>query len=70
MSSDQHISGLTERAQEAVRTWQKQKLVRRSHLNTIVMAWLITVPATALIAALAYLVLAPLPLPGLSGLSG
>ena len=41
-----------------VRRWaksRKRKLVRRRHLTTIVAAWLITVPASALIAALIFL---------------
>ncbi len=62
----QHISGLTERAEFAVKTWQRKILVRRSHLRTIVAAWLITVPATALISGLIYLVMTNIPLPGLS----
>ncbi len=46
---------LTKQAEAAVTNWQRKKLVRRSHLRTIVMAWLITVPATAAIAALLFL---------------
>ena len=42
---------LTRRAEEALRTWQGKKLVRRSHLRTIIMAWLITVPATRRVVA-------------------
>jgi PiT family inorganic phosphate transporter len=40
-----------------IRRWakaRKRKLVRRSHLMTIVAAWLITVPASAIIAALIF----------------
>ena len=40
----------TQKAESAVMNWQHKKLVRRSHLRTIVLAWLITVPATAAIA--------------------
>jgi len=58
----QQISGLTERAEMAIKSWQSKKLVRRSHLRTIVAAWLITVPATALIAALIYLIMLSVPL--------
>lgn len=36
---------------------QKRKLVRRSHLMTIITAWLVTVPATALLSGLIYLLL-------------
>ncbi len=39
----------------------------RAHLRTIVMAWLVTVPATALIASLVYLAVTAVPLPWLSG---
>ncbi|MCH7889272.1 MAG: inorganic phosphate transporter [Proteobacteria bacterium] len=46
---------LTQQAEAAVTNWQRKKLVRRSLLRTIVMAWLITVPATAAIAGLLYL---------------
>ncbi len=45
---------LTKQAEAAVKNWQRRKLVRRSHLRTIVAAWLITVPATAAIAAAIY----------------
>ena len=45
---------LTKQAEAAVTNWQRKKLVRRSHLRTIVMAWLVTVPATAAIAGLLY----------------
>ena len=58
----QQMSGLTERAELAIKTWQNKKLVRRSHLRTIVAAWLITVPATAMISALIYLILSSVPL--------
>ncbi|MCH7554889.1 MAG: hypothetical protein IIC08_02670, partial [Proteobacteria bacterium] len=40
----------TKKAEAAVMNWRRRKLVRRSHLRTIVLAWLITVPATAAIA--------------------
>ena len=66
-AAQQHIDGLTERAETAVRSWQKKKLVRRSHLRTIVAAWLITVPATALISGLIYFAISKVPVPGLSG---
>ena len=36
---------------------QKRKLVRRSHLMTIITAWLVTVPAAALLSGLIYLLL-------------
>ncbi len=58
---------LTRRAEEALRTWQGKKLVRRSHLRTIIMAWLITVPATAMIAAMIYLAISTIRIPGLPG---
>ncbi len=44
----------TKKAEAAVMKWQRKKLVRRSHLRTIVLAWLITVPATAAIAGIFY----------------
>ncbi len=44
----------TQKAEAAVMNWQRKKLVRRSHLRTIVLAWLITVPATAAIASILY----------------
>jgi inorganic phosphate transporter, PiT family len=44
---------------------RKRKLVRRSHLLTIIAAWLITVPASAGVAALIALALAHSGLPGL-----
>ncbi len=55
-----HYFELTKQAEAAVMNWQRRKLVRRSHLRTIVAAWLITVPATAAIAGLAYLALTAL----------
>ena len=64
----EHYARLTERAEMALKNWQRRKLVRRSHLRTIVMAWLITVPATALIAALAYAAISAVALPGLDDL--
>ncbi len=62
-----HYAHLTQRAETALKTWRHKKLVRRSHLRTIVMAWLVTVPATALIASLVYLAVTAVPLPWLSG---
>ncbi|MFP6743872.1 MAG: inorganic phosphate transporter, partial [Alphaproteobacteria bacterium] len=44
----------TRKAEQAAMNWQRRKLVRRSHLRTIVLAWLITVPATATIASVLY----------------
>ena len=44
----------TKKAEAAVMNWQHKKLVRRSHLRTIVLAWLITVPATAAISGALY----------------
>ena len=44
----------TKKAEAAVMKWQRKKLVRRSHLRSIVLAWLITVPATAAIAGVIY----------------
>jgi len=44
----------TIKAEAAVMNWQRKKLVRRSHLRSIVLAWLITVPATAAIAGVIY----------------
>ena len=46
--------------QRAVRKANKRKLVRRRHLLTIVAAWVITVPASAILAAALFLVLANL----------
>ena len=62
----EHFSDLTVRARSAVQNWQNKKLVRRAHLRTIVAAWLITVPVTALIAGAVYWVIAQVALPGLS----
>ena len=42
----------------------RRKLVRRSHLLTIVAAWVITVPASALVSGLLFLGLALIPLAG------
>jgi PiT family inorganic phosphate transporter len=47
----------TKKAEQAVMNWERKKLVRRSHLRTIVLAWLITVPATAAISAALYFAL-------------
>jgi PiT family inorganic phosphate transporter len=44
----------TQKAEAAVMNWQRKKLVRRSHLRTIILAWLITVPATAALAGALY----------------
>ena len=44
----------TRKAEAAVMNWQRKKLVRRSFLRTIVLAWLITVPATAALAGVLY----------------
>ena len=63
---ESHYSGLTSRAEALLESWEHKKLVRRSLLGTIVMAWLITVPTTACIAGLVYLALASVQLPGLS----
>ncbi|MDP6708697.1 MAG: anion permease [Alphaproteobacteria bacterium] len=46
---------------QPVEAARRRRLVRRSHLLTIVAAWLITVPATALLAAVVFLVLSLLP---------
>ena len=35
----------------------RRKLVRRAHFMTIVSAWIITVPAAALLSAMMYLIL-------------
>ncbi len=48
---------LTQKAEAAVMNWQRKKLVRRSHLRTIIAAWLITVPATAVVAGALYFAL-------------
>ena len=45
---------LTQRAETALKNWQRKKLVKRSHLSKIVGAWLVTVPATAAISALLF----------------
>jgi PiT family inorganic phosphate transporter len=60
------LAHLTEKAERAVEEWQAVKLVRRSHLRTIVAAWLVTVPATAGFAAVVYFVLSAVPLPGIA----
>ena len=60
----EHYLSLTEKAQNAVHNWQNLKLVRRAHLRTIVAAWLITVPATALIAAAVFWLIAQIPIAG------
>nr|WP_240989297.1 inorganic phosphate transporter [Salipiger mangrovisoli] len=39
---------------------QRRKLVRRSHFMTIIAAWLVTVPASALLSALCFLLIAAL----------
>ena len=39
---------------------QRRKLVRRSHLTTIIAAWLVTVPASALLSALCFLLITTL----------
>ena len=44
----------TQKAEAAVMNWQRKKLVRRPHLRTIILAWLITVPATAALAGALY----------------
>ena len=46
---------MSERARKKKRKAQKRKLVRRSHLLTIVAAWVITVPAAALLSGLIFL---------------
>lgn len=56
-----------DRAGAAVQMCQRQKLVQRSYMRTIVMAWLITVPATAGVAGLIYFALTLVRLPGLTG---
>jgi PiT family inorganic phosphate transporter len=40
---------------------RRRKLVRRSHFMTIIAAWVITVPAAALVSALVFLALNSLP---------
>ena len=37
--------------------WSKRRLVRRAHVTTIVAAWVITVPAAAVLAGLVFMVL-------------
>ena len=64
----EHYAHLTERAETALKTWQRRKLVRRSLLRTIVMAWLVTVPTTALIAGLVYVAVSAVAFPGLADL--
>ena len=46
---------LPDRAQYSPEELQRRKLVRRSHFMTIVAAWLITVPAAALLSGLIFL---------------
>ncbi len=41
--------------ESAMKNAQRTKLVARSHLRTIIVAWLITVPATAAISGLLFL---------------
>ena len=43
------------RVESALENGQRKKLVSRTHLRTIIAAWLITVPATAVISGLLYL---------------
>ena len=53
-------SNTTNPSDSQIRKWakaRKRKLVRRSHLMTIIAAWLITVPASALIAGLIFLII-------------
>jgi len=64
----EHYARLTERAETALKNWQRRKLVRRDRLRTIVMAWLVTVPATALIASLVYVAVSAIAFPGLADL--
>ena len=45
------------RAESALKNGQRKKLVARTHLRTIIAAWLITVPATAVISGLLFLVI-------------
>ena len=46
---------LKQRAESALQNGQRKQLVGRSHLRRIVTAWLVTVPATAVISSLIYL---------------
>jgi PiT family inorganic phosphate transporter len=48
------------RVEHSPEEWQRRRLVRRSHFLTIVSAWVITVPVSALLSAAVYCVLAAL----------
>ena len=52
-----HESVITAGQQRKLKKALKRQLVRRSHLFRIVSAWLITVPASALLSALFYFAL-------------
>lgn len=51
-----------EAKQHIKKKWRRRKLVRRRHLWTIVAAWLVTVPATALLSAILFFILSALPI--------
>ena len=48
-------SGMPDRPALAPEERRRRKLVRRSHFMTIIAAWVITVPAAALLSALLFL---------------
>ncbi|MBL6957678.1 MAG: inorganic phosphate transporter [Rhodospirillales bacterium] len=55
-SADELAAETRDQLQKEFRKSKKRKLVRRSHLLTIVAAWVVTVPAAALLAAILFLV--------------
>jgi PiT family inorganic phosphate transporter len=57
---DRRLKGLTqdaERPRPAPEERSRRKLVRRSHFMTIIAAWVITVPAAALMSSVIFVVL-------------
>ncbi len=57
MVSGRNGGEVTQNAPPAPETLRHRKLVRRSHFLTIVAAWIITVPATALLSATVFFAL-------------
>ncbi len=48
---------LPKKARKKIKKWERRRLVRRRQLLTIVSAWVITVPASAVLAGSLFLVL-------------
>ena len=55
--SKEEWKALPKKDRKKIKKWDRRRLVRRQHLFTIVSAWLITVPASAFLAAAAFLIL-------------